>query len=416
MYDNLKTNDRVYMIFCDVANYRHWVKESMSPEKFFSNFDRLISALEELTTIDYEFNEPTPSSELDELKKNKQKYYQNFLARSWIKIVSEANKLKTDKGKSNKIKSFFKNIEPYTNRFSEETLSILEKAKQESPDYTLKYVTKNEKDKLFFSVTEKMLYEKSELMLDIENKSSNYAWFYKNRHILKSLMYEEVPENIIYSLTHLLLVGYDYRKGSRYLSIKYNSDRKYAKKLYLCAERIIWARRDYLKLKNLYQNAPEFHDKYIIYTHSVPCEKCQQYRGKIYSIKDAVFTENFPPFCHRGCSTAHLYKPDSTPIPEPLTTDEKFFAKAYNFFEDEFFEEAVEYGLKAYNLVPESYRYIQSVPEMLVKAGRTKEAVKILKEYLEKYDSDSFLISKLEKYSKKLECENKKSPVVQMGE
>lgn len=192
------------------------------------------------------------------------------------------------------------------------------------------------------------------------------------------------------------------------MSIKYNFDRKYAKKLYLCASRIIWVRRDYLKLQGYYQNAPEIHNKYIIISnHGVPCEKCQQHIGKIYKIKDAVFTDNFPPFCHRGCSTAVLYIPNITSIPEPLTIHEKLFAKAYNLFEDEFYEEAAEYGLKAYNLTHESYRYIQSVPEMLVKAGRTEEAVKILKEYLEKY-SNPHLSKDLEKYSKRLEREKKK--------
>ena len=408
MYDNLEISNRVYLIFCDISTYRHWIKESTNPEKFFSNFDKLITALKELATIDYKFLEPTPSSELNELQENEQKYYQNFLARSWIKTVSDAEKLKTDKGKANKINSFFNDIEPYTKRFSEKTLLMIEKAKQERPDYTLKSATKDEKDELFFSMTEKLLYEQRGLMFDIENKSGNYAWFYQNRYILKSLMCEAISEDIIYSITHLLLIGYDYRKGSRYLSIKYNLDRKYAKKLYLCASRIIWSRRDYLKLQNYYQNAPEIHNKYIaISSNGVPCEKCQQHSGKIYRIKDAVFMKNFPPFCHRGCSKAFLYIPDSTPVPEPLTIDEQFFAKAYNLFEDEFYEAAAEYGLKAYNLAHESYKYIQSVPEMLVKAGRTEEAVKILKEYLEKY-SNPHLAKDLEKYSKRLERENKK--------
>jgi hypothetical protein len=286
---------------------------------------------------------------------------------------------------------------------------MIEKAKQEQPDYTLKPTSKTEKDQLFFSKIEKVLYEQRELMLDIENKSGNYAWFYHNSSILKSLICDEISEEIIYSLTHLLLIGYDYQQGSRYLSIKYNLDRKYAKKIYLCADRIIWARRDYLDLQNKYQNDPSCYNKYIILTNSVACEKCQQYRGKIYNIKDAVFTKNFPPFCHRGCSTASIHTSNDTLIPKPFTIDKKFFAKAFNLFEDECYDEAAEYGLKAYNLVPESHRYIQYVPEMLVKAGQTEKAVEILKEYLENYESNPHLIKDLEKYSKRLEREKKKS-------
>lgn len=187
MYENLNTSDRVHLIFCDIGNYRHWVKESTTPDKFFSNFDKLIAALKELTTIDYEFLEPTPSAEVNELQENEQKYYQDFLARSWIKTVSDAFELKTNKGKSNKIHSFFHNIEPYTQRFSKETLLMIEKAKQEQPNYTLKSTSKNEKDQLFLSATEKALYEQRELMLDIENKSGNYAWFYQNKHIPESV-------------------------------------------------------------------------------------------------------------------------------------------------------------------------------------------------------------------------------------
>lgn len=275
--------------------------------------------------------------------------------------------------------------------------------------YTLKPTSKAEKDQHFLSVTEKVLYEQSELMLNIENKSGNYAWFYQNRYILNSLMCEEIPEEIIYSLTHLLLIGYDYKKGSRYLSIKYNLDRKFAQKIYLCACRIIWARRDYMDLQNRYNNNPKYYNKYIIYTHSSACEKCQQYRGKIYNINDAVFGDNFPPFCHRGCSRAELYTPDSTPIPEPLTISDIYFTKAINLYEDGKYEEAAEYGLKACNLVPESYRYAQSVPEMLVKVGRTEEAVTILRKYLEINEPNPHLLKDFEKYSKRLERENKKN-------
>jgi hypothetical protein len=78
MYNDTNINNRVYLIYCDIGNYRHWVKESTTPEKFFSNFDKLINALKELATINYEFLNPTPSSELNELQENEQKYYQDF--------------------------------------------------------------------------------------------------------------------------------------------------------------------------------------------------------------------------------------------------------------------------------------------------------------------------------------------------
>ena len=114
MYNNLDNNNRAYLIYCDIANYRHWVKESTTAEKFFSNYDKLKSALDELAFIMLILLYPfLPEQELDELCRNEQAYYQKFLLRSWIKTVSDASKLKTDKGKANKIKSFFNSIEPY---------------------------------------------------------------------------------------------------------------------------------------------------------------------------------------------------------------------------------------------------------------------------------------------------------------
>ena len=44
-------------------------------------------------------------------------------------------------------------------------------------------------------------------------------------------------------------------------------------------------------------------------------------------------------------------------------------------------ELAAEYGSEACRLVPESSRYIQTVPDMLAKIGRYQEAVKILDDY-----------------------------------
>ncbi len=45
MYDDLNTNNRVYLIFCDISNYRHWVNESLKPDKFFANLDKLVKTV-----------------------------------------------------------------------------------------------------------------------------------------------------------------------------------------------------------------------------------------------------------------------------------------------------------------------------------------------------------------------------------
>lgn len=70
MYDNLDINNRVYLIFCDVSSYRHWVNESINAEKFFTNLDKLKTALAELCVIDYPYDSPSPSEQLEEIIQN----------------------------------------------------------------------------------------------------------------------------------------------------------------------------------------------------------------------------------------------------------------------------------------------------------------------------------------------------------
>lgn len=373
MYNDLDTNNRVYLLYCDIGNYRHWVKESTNAEKFFSNFDKLISTLKELMNINYEYLDPTPSFELNELQENEQKYYQAFLSRSWVTTISEAARLKTDKGKCNKIKSFFDSLEPYQERFSEETLKMLNKAKSEQPDYTLKKNNKAEKDRFFLIKTDKILDLQNDIMTNIEQNNDDIAWFYQNGYLLFNLMCEETSYDILYDITRIMLACVN---GERYLSLKYNMSRSLAKKYCITSSSLINGHRNIKKYARL-------GSKYFISTHGAPCEKCQEQRGKIYDIKDAEIGVNFPPFCSHGCSTALLYSDGITKInQQPFSYPDKKFAKALNLYMDGQYEQAAEYGLEACLLVPESERYIQYVPEMLAKVNRYKEAVQILDNYI----------------------------------
>lgn len=299
MYNNLDNNNRAYLIYCDIANYRHWVKESTTAEKFFSNYDKLKSALDELTFIDYAYTVPTPEQELDELCRNEQAYYQKFLSRSWIKTVSDASKLKTDKGKANKIKSFFNSIEPYKNRFSSETQLLIDNAKKEQPNYKLHYNSKSQKDEIFMIKTDKLLDLQNDIMLNLENSKGHYSWFYKNNYILSQLMDNEIDIFIVYDLIRLMLANSS--NPSRYISLKYNINRSLAKKLCLTASTIVHAHR-----KITEYNSSNY-SQYVVITHSHPCPICMKHKNKIYKISDAKIGINFPPFCNNNCSTARPY-------------------------------------------------------------------------------------------------------------
>ena len=301
MYDNYDTNTRVYLIYCDIGNYRHWVKECTSASVFFENYDKLCAALRELTTLNYGFQEPLPSDELKELQTNEQEYIRRFLSRSWLKTVSEAAKLKTDKGRANRISSFFNDLEQYTERFSEETLKMLSDAKKEQPDYSLKKSTKSERDKLFLLETERILDEQKSTIDSIFSSPDDNAWFCCHNDLLSVIMQEEIDSDIIYDITRLMKAGYQYKKASRYLRIKYKTDTDFAVNLYITATGIVSSYKEILHYHNMDLK------KYVILTHSNPCPICQEMKGRVFNLSDASIGKTFPPFCRYNCSTTGVY-------------------------------------------------------------------------------------------------------------
>ena len=123
------------------------------------------------------------------------------------------------------------------------------------------------------------------------------------------------------------------------------------------------------------------YDEYTISTNGIPCKKCQAMSGKIYSFKEAQIGKNFPPLCPYGCSIPLMHRPEDEVKLVNLSYPDKLFAKAMIAQYDDDDELAAEYGSEACRLVPESSRYIQTVPDMLAKIGRYQEAVKILDDY-----------------------------------
>lgn len=302
MYENLDADNRVYLIYCDIGNYRHWIKESVSADKFFNNLDLLKSALKELTLIDYNYNVPTPEKELSDLCKKEQEIIRNFLARYWIKTVSEATKLKTVNGKSKKIKSFFDSLKLYEERFSEETLCLLEKAKCERPDYTLKKQSKAEKDKLFLVETEKLLDNQDNVMDKTEQNAEDFAWFFQNNYLLSRAFRKDIDSDIVYDIARLMLIKFNYKKAARFLRIKIKIDTTFATQLYITACSILESHKDIARYQQLGL------DKYFIINNSSACPICQKLNGKIYSFSEAQIGTNYPPFCGHNCSTIGLYR------------------------------------------------------------------------------------------------------------
>ncbi len=296
MYNDLDTNNRVYLIFCDISNYRHWVNESINAEKFFNNLDKLKSALAELCEIEYPYDTP-PSEQLEEIIQNEQKIIQDFLSRSWISVISESKKLKTNKGRYNRISSFFNDISPYGERFSEETLKMIEKAKSSEPDLNLSKVTKQEKDILFLNSTEKALSIHDEIIDNLPTSNGNYAWLYNNKIIFYKIIGNNIPDYILIDIIKLMLSNYNYNKAARFIKLKYGLNRNYAIEVYVTAETI---KHNSVEIKSLKRK----YDYYKIDTHASPCPICKKKVGEIHRFSEAIIGETYPPFCRHNCSNA----------------------------------------------------------------------------------------------------------------
>lgn len=297
MYDTLNTDIRVYLIYCDIGTYKRWVKESSTSDVFFKNFDKLVSALQELLSIEYQYQDPTPYDELQSLLADEQNYIQRFLSRGWIKTISEASMLKTDKAKCDKIKAFFDNLEPYKERFSAETLQMIKKAKNEAPDYTLRRNCKTEKDAVFLAEMERKLCEKTNKPNLTKMNATCLYWFHCNNYLLSKIMCEEINAEIIYDIEKLMLFDIDHKKSSRFLRVKYRMNTKKATQLYLIAQGVVMS----YKRINQYKNIG--FTQYRIITNSCPCDTCKKMSGKTYNISDANIGINFPPLCKYNCST-----------------------------------------------------------------------------------------------------------------
>ncbi|WP_236035017.1 hypothetical protein [Clostridium sp. HV4-5-A1G] len=91
------------------------VNNSIEPKTFFFRINFLIEKLQELANIEdlIDFNEPLPSSQLNEVMNHYDLLVQQFLERYIENCVQKIEKLKTDKGKLNKINTSLENILEY---------------------------------------------------------------------------------------------------------------------------------------------------------------------------------------------------------------------------------------------------------------------------------------------------------------
>lgn len=100
------------------------IQESMNhcnttkkPEVFFKRYDILEQQLEVLSKLEkfVRFNGDKPSSKLSEIRRIKQSEVSKMIERAWEDTLDKSSKLKTEKGKINKINAFRDEMDKYSN-------------------------------------------------------------------------------------------------------------------------------------------------------------------------------------------------------------------------------------------------------------------------------------------------------------
>lgn len=107
-YKNESVDNSVYLLFCDYANFEHWIKDTTKPEKFFENYTKVLQVLYALNTYQgkYKFAAPTPPQLIEKMQSNYSNYTNEFIDRYWLSVKKSILKLKTDKTKQKKIDTF----------------------------------------------------------------------------------------------------------------------------------------------------------------------------------------------------------------------------------------------------------------------------------------------------------------------
>lgn len=139
-YANETVDTTVYLLYCDFANCYRWIKDATAPDKYFENYIKSIQLLMELNryTAKFKFEQPTPYQQLNELNEKYTDNTNQFIGRYWESALKSIEKLKTEKGKTNKKEKFFnsllKDYFGYLNQDNINFLNIIKEDKYTSPE------------------------------------------------------------------------------------------------------------------------------------------------------------------------------------------------------------------------------------------------------------------------------------------
>ena len=129
-YSEHGIDEAVYLLYCDYGNAYQWMLDAAKPESYFANYKKSIQILEALCQYlgKYRFELPSPDQQLDTLKSNYVENTNRFIERYWNNNLAAAQKLKTEKGKANRINKFFDSLlMEYRQYLFEDNISFIDR-------------------------------------------------------------------------------------------------------------------------------------------------------------------------------------------------------------------------------------------------------------------------------------------------
>lgn len=138
---------------------KQWVRDSVKPDTYFSNYSDLLVNLQILSEFEryFPFYKPLPSAQLSDYSQNREKYNTEFIKRWFESVTNQASSLKTIDGRQKRIKKSCEELFLYKNFL---TINDIEQVNALSTSVNATDITKKEKPlPIFDSTKEKELLE-----------------------------------------------------------------------------------------------------------------------------------------------------------------------------------------------------------------------------------------------------------------
>ncbi len=161
----------VMMKLYKMSSNKKWIRDSVKPDVYFSNYDELMYVLSDLTEFEvcFPFYKPTPSEIKQEYTLSKSKFNDDFIHRWWDSVLNQVSELKTVKGKQNKIDKCKEQLLQYKKYLSDDNISLVNELTSMVLD--LDNISKKEKEAIPFDVAaEAQIIEQLNLNCDITEK------------------------------------------------------------------------------------------------------------------------------------------------------------------------------------------------------------------------------------------------------